>query len=90
VTQLSPAAGERLHERGRTFIHARLQDADSGIDPRSIRLVVDGLDVTRDARIDDDGIGYRERLGRGVHSAELLVRDRAGNLSRTAWSFRLV
>jgi hypothetical protein len=90
VTGLSPANGARVDERGRTTIFGRLDDDRSGIDPASVRLRVDGLDVTRDARITRDDILYRERLGSGRHSAELVVRDRAGNASRTAWTFEVL
>jgi hypothetical protein len=90
ITHLSPGNGDRVDERGRTLINARLADEGSGVDPASVRLVVDGLDVTRNARVTEDAIAYRERLGNGQHRAELVVRDRAGNVSRTAWSFRVV
>ena len=90
VTGLMPSNGDRVEERGRTFIHARLDDQGSGVDARSVRLLVDGLDVTGDARISDDEIAYRERLGRGDHRAELVVRDHAGNVNRTAWTFRVL
>ena len=90
ISQLTPGNGARVDERGRTFVQARLSDDRSGVDPRSVRLIVDGLDVTGNARISDEGIGYRERLGRGLHRAELVVRDRAGNEARSAWSFAVV
>lgn len=90
VSDLFPANGSRVDERQRTTIQARLDDRGTGVDPRSVRLVVDGLDVTADARITEDGIAYREHLGNGLHRAELVVRDRAGNVNRTAWSFRVV
>lgn len=90
VSDLTPRNGGRIDERGRTFIQARLSDAGSGIDPKSVRLMVDGLDVTANARVTDDGIGYRERLGRGQHRAELVVRDRAGNVTRSAWTFAVI
>lgn len=90
VSQLTPANGGRVDERGRTLIQARLDDDRSGVDPASVRLHVDGLDVTDDARITQDEVSYRERLGQGQHRAELVVRDRAGNVSRTGWSFRVV
>lgn len=91
ITQVTPSTGARVAEGGRsTFIQARLSDDGSGVDTRSVRLVVDGLDVTADARITDDAVGYRERLGRGTHRAELVVRDRAGNESRSAWTFAVV
>lgn len=90
VSGLTPANGGRVDERGRTLIQARLDDDRSGVDPASVRLLVDGLDVTGDARVSRDEVVYRERLGNGSHRAELVVSDRAGNVSRTAWSFRVV
>jgi hypothetical protein len=61
----------------------------SGIDAASVRLSVDGVDVTRNAEITADQVRWRENLGIGPHNAELVVRDRAGNSTRTAWSFRV-
>lgn len=90
ITRLTPANGGRVDEHGRTFIQAKLDDKGSGVDARSVRLIVDGLDVTRDARVTEDDVAYRERLGRGTHRAELVVRDHAGNVNRTSWSFRVV
>jgi hypothetical protein len=90
ISNVTPGNGDRVDERGRTVINARLSDDRSGVDPSSVRLIVDGLDVTGNARVTDDGVVYRERLGNGQHRAELVVRDRAGNVSRTAWSFRVV
>jgi hypothetical protein len=90
ITGVTPGNGQRVDERGRTFIHARLSDEGTGVDPASIRLTVDGLDVTADARVSAEEIGYRERLGRGPHRAELVVKDRAGNVNRTVWTFRVV
>jgi hypothetical protein len=90
ISEVTPSNGARVGERGRTNISARFVDADSGVDARSVRIRVDGLDVTANARIQDDEINYIERLGRGRHTAELIVRDRAGNASRTTWSFNVV
>jgi hypothetical protein len=90
ISEVTPSNGARVGERGRTHISARFIDADSGVDASSVRIRIDGLDVTSDARIQDDGINYNERLGRGRHTAELTVRDRAGNASRTTWSFNVV
>lgn len=87
IAGVSPANGARVDERGRTTLSARLSDDRSGIDTASVRLLVDGLDVTRDARVTQDEVQYRERLGHGRHRAELLVRDRAGNAARNSWSF---
>jgi hypothetical protein len=90
ISDLTPSNGARLGERGRTSIRARFDDIGSGIDLRSVRVKVDGLDVTDEARITTDDMAYVERLGRGRHTAELVVRDRAGNAARTSWSFNVV
>lgn len=89
ITDVTPTNGERVDDR-RTRISARISDNRSGIDTDSIRLRLDGQDVTHAARITEDRIRYRDELDRGNHTAELVVRDRAGNVTRTAWSFRVV
>lgn len=89
ISNMLPAQGDRVQGwRGR-HIAARMSDDRSGIDPSSVRLLVDGRDVTRLARIDHDSIDYHEQLARGRHTAELIVRDRAGNTARKWWSFEV-
>jgi hypothetical protein len=90
VTGLTPSHGDRVGDRRDTRIAARLADEGSGIDPRSVTLRVDGRDVTRRARVDNDEVSYREDLRPGRHVAEVVVRDRAGNTTRRAWSFDVV
>jgi hypothetical protein len=90
IRNVSPADGSRVVERDRTTISARLSDDGRGVDPRAVTLRVDGRDVTRNARIDGNEINYRDDLGRGRHTAELTVRDRAGNTTRRAWSFEVI
>ena len=88
ITDVTPNNGARVSERGRTEIAARFHDdGRSGIDRRGITLRVDGRDVTRQARIDNNDVRYREDLAPGRHHAELVVRDRAGNTTRQAWTF---
>jgi hypothetical protein len=91
IVDITPANGDRLTDSGRqTRLSARLSDDGSGIDPASLRLRINGRDVTRDARIRDDEVRYREDLPRGRHTVELAVRDKAGNASRTTWTFEVV
>jgi hypothetical protein len=90
VTDMTPLHGERVGEWRRTQIAARLSDEGSGIDVDSVRLRVDGRDVTDRARIGADEVRYRGDLGNGRHTAEITVRDRAGNVTRRAWSFDVV
>lgn len=91
ITDVTPSNGDRVSERGRTEISARIHDAGrAGIDYRGITLRVDGRDVTRHARIDRNEVQYRDDLAPGRHYAELSVRDRAGNTTRQSWSFDVV
>lgn len=90
VSDLSPADGGRVGERGRVHISARVTDAGSGIDNKSVRLRIDGQDVSERARLRGDTVHFRDNLAPGRHTAELLVRDEAGDATRQAWDFRVV
>jgi hypothetical protein len=87
ITDVTPDNGSRVSERGVTVIGARFHDGGSGIDPRNVTLRVDGRDVTRRTRVDNNDVRYRDDLAPGRHYAELVVRDRAGNTTRQTWSF---
>jgi hypothetical protein len=88
ITDVTPDHRDRVGERGRTRIAARFHDEGSGV--ATVRLRLDGRDVTGASRFDGNEIRYREDLAPGRHFAEVAVRDRAGNVSRRAWSFVVV
>lgn len=88
IVDVTPDQGERVDDRRRTRISARFEDEGSGVQAAWLRI--DGRDVTSYARFDGDRIRYREDLAPGRHVAEVIVRDNAGNVSRRAWSFRVV
>ena len=90
IAALTPAPDERVGGRRRTHISARLTDEGSGVDPASVRMRVNGRDVTPEIRLEGEEIHFRGFLARGRHTAELEVRDRAGNATRKAWSFAVV
>jgi hypothetical protein len=90
ILQVTPAQSQRVSDRGRTEITARFNDQGSGVAPRSVKLRVDGRDVTRQARVDYDDIRYAGNLRPGRHVAQLSVRDRAGNTTQRSWSFDVV
>ncbi len=90
ITDMAPAHGDRIAERGRTQLSARLSDEGVGIDPDSVRLRLAGRDVTRDARITPNEISYRGDLAPGRYTADLQVKDFAGNMTRKTWSFDIV
>ena len=53
-------------------------------------LRVDGRNVTDRTRFEGDEMKFRDDLRPGRHSAELTVRDRAGNLTKRSWTFAVV
>ena len=90
ILDLTPLPGERVGERHRTTVSARFADHASGVDPASVRLRLDGRDVTGGARVDDAEVHFRDDLSPGRHVAEVIVRDRAGNTARRSWQFDVV
>ena len=87
ISDMTPGNGDRITERNNTRISARLSDEGTGIDPASVRLRLNGRDVTADARVNEDRVVFRDDLDPGRYTAELTVRDRAGNSSTKAWTF---
>lgn len=87
IADLAPAHGERIGERGRAHVTAKLSDAGSGVDPASVQLRLGGRDVTSDTRVTAEGVDYRADLEPGRYTAELSVRDHAGNQTRQQWTF---
>jgi hypothetical protein len=87
IVDIAPERGEQVTEHGLTRVTARFRDDRSGVDASSVRLRIDGQDVTGWSRVTYTGVNFRGELREGRHHAELVVRDRAGNMTRTQWSF---
>jgi hypothetical protein len=90
ISDMTPAHGDRIGERGRTHISARIADEGSGIDVNGVRLRLAGRDVTGDARITENEVHYRGDLDPGRYTAELTARDRAGNSTTKSWTFDIL
>jgi hypothetical protein len=90
ISDVTPAHGDRVSERGRVHLSARLSDEGSGVDTASVRLRLNGRDVTSDARLMDDQLRYSNDLAPGRYTAELTVRDRSGNTAQKSWTFDVV
>lgn len=87
VVDVTPNHNQHVGERGRTEVSARYRDDRSGVNVKSVRLRIDGDDVTRQSRVTGNKVSFEANLRQGRHEAELVVRDRAGNVTRTAWNF---
>lgn len=90
VTNITPGSGDYTGDNQRPEIGADYRDA-SGISLESIRLYVDGIDVTGKASITESRISYtpEANLEMGQHMVKLEVRDKAenSNLSVVEWNF---
>lgn len=87
ILDLLPANGERVGDRGRTHIAARLSDEGTGVDPGSVRMRLNGRDVTGEARVTPEEIHYRGDLAPGRYTVEVSVKDVAGNTTTKSWGF---
>jgi hypothetical protein len=57
------------------------------VNPESVKLTLNGDDVTSQANVSADNIVYRATLPTGANKVQLAVADMAGNSSSTTWSF---
>ncbi|MBI4232562.1 hypothetical protein HY605_04990 [Candidatus Peregrinibacteria bacterium] len=63
-------------------------DSGSGIDPSSAKILLDGKDVTAQAKVTERGLSFGNPLGKGIHQVDVSVSDKAGNLgNRQRWRF---
>jgi hypothetical protein len=102
IEQTSPEDGVIINNN-RPLISANIEDLERGeIEGDSIKLIVDGTDVTSVSKIgvsfdgDHAGSGYpsgsvqyipNAPLSEGGHSVELSVMDWAGNQANKKWAF---
>lgn len=56
-----------------------------GVDPRSVKLMIAGQDVTRNASITPQFVTWRGDLRSGPNTIELTAADNAGNAVRQNW-----
>jgi hypothetical protein len=91
IRDLRPPDGARIVDP-RTEIGASFSDEASGVDPASIRLVVDGADRTGEAVVDAGAVSFMPPLplAIGEHSVEVTVADRARNLAKVTWGFTVL
>lgn len=82
IILLSPEPGSSI-QQGPELIVVSLFDPDDDTVPGSIRLFVDGDDVTENAQVTQDLITYFpvKEFSVGAHNIEISVRDQAGNLT---------
>ncbi len=60
-----------------------------GVDPRSVKLLIGGQDMTRNATITPQFLTWRGELRPGAHPVQLTAADNAGNTVRQDWIFNV-
>lgn len=85
-----PRSGTRLANL-RPNISVEFLDLESGVNPASVRLLVNGQNVTARASISESSVSYNPPapFRPGPVRVELTVADRAGNTLRAAWTFTI-
>ena len=71
-------------------LSARFSDQGSGIDVASAKILLDGKDVTKQAKVETHSVTLspKQPLAKGIHRVEVSVSDQAGNRSnRLKWLF---
>jgi hypothetical protein len=87
IGDLAPREGEAV-TRGPTRVSASFEDSrGTGVDPRSVRIVISGRDVTSLAQITPRDFTFQGTLPPGRHTVEVTAADRAGNVAQKSWGF---
>ena len=89
IRAVSPANTGEVRTNRPDIIATLDDDAGPGINPDSVRLMLDHADITNRARISRYRVAmYPDfELAPGPHEVEIEARDIAGNLGRTHWTF---
>ena len=88
ISRVEPADGTVLPPTPHIVIMASYSD-DRAIAVKSVRLVLDGREVTANALISDTSLSYGVDLDPGLHVVLLEVHDTAGNKTARAWQFSI-
>ncbi len=89
IENISPANQSAVSVT-RPTISASFDDA-AGVSPNSVRMLVDGVDVSSEATITRNSISYVPAvgIGPGRHDVVLTAVDQNGNTVTKRWSFRI-
>lgn len=87
IADLLPRDGESVPP-GPTQVSGTFDDTrGAGVDPRSVRIVISGRDVTEQAQITPREFSFRAALPPGRHRVEVMAADRSGNVAQKSWNF---
>ena len=89
IRNMSPRDGETVVSgTANTSVSGTFDDAGGvGVDPKSVRFMLGGRDVTAAAHITPQFFTFRANLPAGRYPVEVSVKDLAGNAVRQTWTF---
>ena len=90
IKNLRPRPGSKTKKR-RPLISASYKDKGSGINLATVKIFVDGVDVTAQANISNKKVTYQSptKMKKGKHKVVVTVADLAGNSQTATWSFKI-
>lgn len=87
LRNLSPRDGEAMAP-GQVSVSATFDDSGGvGVDPKTVRILLDGKDITQASTITAQFFTYRADPGPGSHQVQVSAQDNAGNAMRQGWKF---
>ncbi|CAN5608095.1 hypothetical protein BH11PSE7_BH11PSE7_17980 [soil metagenome] len=90
IRNMAPMNNEVITGAGPVSVSATFDDRGGvGVDVKSVKIVIGGQDVTRNASISPQFFTWRGDLRPGSHSVEVTAADMAGNAVRQSWSFNV-
>lgn len=88
ISNLSPRNGDTIISGDLVSVSATFDDSGGvGVDPRSVRVLLGGRDITTNATITPQFFTFRADLRPGVYPVEVTASDLAGNAVRQSWRF---
>lgn len=88
IRNIYPRDGETVVAGAVINVSATFDDSGGvGVDPKSVRVMIGGADVTRGAAVTTQSVTFRADLRPGIYPVEVTARDLAGNTVRQNWKF---
>lgn len=90
ISNLSPREGEQLVGNTTTSVSASFDDGGGvGVDPKSVRILLAGRNVTAESNITAQFFSYRADLPAGRYTVDVSAKDMVGNTVNKAWTFEV-
>ncbi len=87
IRNLSPRDGSTT-TGSRITVSASFDEADgSGIDPKTVRILLSGRNITEASKVTPQFFAYRANLQPGHYTADVTARDPVGTALRKSWGF---